>query len=174
MTSFRVLFCFALAVSACASSREAIRARSPIAELNTHDLVAVKGYDPVAYFTEAKPIRGNPQISCSWKGAKWYFSSNQNRAAFGHDPEKYAPQFGGYCAFAMSKGNIADIRPNQWNVVDAKLYLNNNAFARALWNSNRAAKIKSGNANWKIMPRKPLPSAIKEGGSSCSQYALSH
>ena len=85
---------------------------------------AIKGYDPVAYFTEGKPVEGSSDFTAEFDGATWYFASAQNRDAFVADPDKYAPQYGGYCAYAVANGSTAKIDPEAWSVVDGKLYLN--------------------------------------------------
>ena len=91
----------------------------------TSDGVALKDFDPVAYFTEGQPIKGKKDFTYQWMGAKWYFSSAANRDRFIEKPRQYAPQYGGYCAYAVSKGHTADISPKAWKIVDGKLYLNN-------------------------------------------------
>ena len=83
---------------------------------------AVGGYDPVAYFTEGKPVAGNSGITHQWKGATWRFASEKNRDLFKAEPAKYAPQYGGYCAWAVSQGYTAKGDPNHWKIVDGKLY----------------------------------------------------
>lgn len=97
-------------------------------EINTTLLgnVAIKGYDPVAYFTESRPIKGNADFEYSWKDANWRFSNAENLALFKENPEKYAPQYGGYCAYAVAKNTTANIDPTQFTIVDDKLYLNFN------------------------------------------------
>ncbi len=110
--------------------------------------VALKGYDPVAYFKENKPVKGLSQFSREWMGAKWYFSSAANSEMFLADPQKYAPQYGGYCAYAVSKGHTADISPNNWKIVGSKLYLNNGWFAEKLWGRNIPENIEKANQNW--------------------------
>jgi YHS domain-containing protein len=84
---------------------------------------AINGYDPVAYFTSDKAIIGNKTFTHSWKDATWYFSSQENLDLFKTSPEKYAPQFGGYCAFAVSKGFTANTDPEAFKIIDGKLYL---------------------------------------------------
>src|SRR5258706_2329651 len=79
---------------------------------------AIHGYDPVAYFTENKPVKGNEKITFMWKGAIWYFSNNQNREVFKANPEKYAPQYGGYCAYGMADGHKASTSPDAWTILD--------------------------------------------------------
>lgn len=109
---------------------------------------AIKGYDPVAYFTKSKPVKGEQAYSFSWKNADWYFSTEENLKLFKADPEKYAPQFGGYCAYAVSQGSTAKIEPEAWSIVDGKLYLNYNQNIKATWEANQADFIKKAEANW--------------------------
>ncbi|MCI0392003.1 MAG: YHS domain-containing protein, partial [Acidobacteria bacterium] len=85
---------------------------------------ALKGYDAVAYFKEGHPVKGKDEFRHDWMGAKWYFASVANRDEFAKSPEKYAPQFGGYCAWAVGHGYTASIDPQAWKIVDRKLYLN--------------------------------------------------
>ena len=87
---------------------------------------AIKGYDPVAYFNQSEAVKGKSEYTTIWKEADWYFSSKENLEAFKADPEKYGPQFGGYCAFGVSKGALYKIEPDAWKIVDGKLYLNYN------------------------------------------------
>ena len=85
--------------------------------------VAIKGHDPVAYFVLGKAQMGDPSITINWNSVDWHFSSNEHRSLFESNPEKYAPQFGGYCATAISIGMTADIDPNSWHIENEKLYL---------------------------------------------------
>ena len=110
--------------------------------------VAVGGYDPVAYFTEGKAIVGKADITLSHAGATWRFASTANRDAFQADPAKYAPQFGGYCAWAVSQGYTAKGDPDAWSIVDGKLYLNYDRAVRANWAKNAGGNIRKGEANW--------------------------
>lgn len=125
---------------------------------------ALKGYDPVAYFADGRPTAGDTRISYRWHGATWLFSTSEHRAAFALDPARYAPQFGGYCAFAVSRGTTADGDPFRWAVVGDKLYLNNNALAMKFWDEDRPGNIQAGNSNWELIPKKP----VVEGGQSPS------
>jgi len=84
------------------------------------------------------------------------FASAENLALFKSDPEKYLPQYGGYCAYAMSLNRIADISPSEWTIVDGKLYLNNGFFAQSLWSLNKSGNIASANHNWPQYPKKPV------------------
>jgi YHS domain-containing protein len=110
--------------------------------------VALKGYDPVAYFTAGKPVKGAAEFSHEWMGATWRFSSAANRGQFQANPEKYAPQFGGYCAWAVSHGYTADIDPEAWKIVDGKLYLNYNKSVQRKWEQDLRNRIEEANRNW--------------------------
>ena len=90
---------------------------SPVAAVNTTDGLALKGYDPVAYFTDGQPTKGADQYSFQWKGVTYRFASAENLQRFKADPDKYLPQYGGYCAYAMSLDRIADIDPHRWAIV---------------------------------------------------------
>ncbi len=110
--------------------------------------VAINGYDPVAYFTQSEPVKGDAAFTSEWNGASWQFSSAETKAMFDADPEKYAPHYGGYCAYAVSKGYTATTDPDAWSIVDDKLYLNYSKTVRALWRRNEAANIAKADANW--------------------------
>ena len=108
----------------------------------------IRGYDPVAYFTEGKPMPGKEDITYEWKGAKWMFATAEHRDLFAADPEKYAPQYGGYCAYAASVGWAETIDPEKWTIVDGKLYLNDpSAYER--WLSDIPNYIAKADKNWK-------------------------
>lgn len=110
--------------------------------------VAVKGYDVVAYFQQSKPVKGNKSFTFKWKNATWYFSSAANLEAFKSDPERYAPQFGGYCAWAVSQGYTANIDPEAWRIVDGKLYLNYDRKIQAKWELDITGNIEKAQTNW--------------------------
>ena len=110
--------------------------------------VAIKGYDPVAYFLEAKPVKGADEFTHEWNGAEWRFASAANRDKFAAEPVKYAPQFGGYCAWAVSQGYTAGIDPEAWRVVEGKLYLNYDRKVQAMWEKDAAGNIAKGEKNW--------------------------
>ncbi len=113
---------------------------------------AIKGYDAVAYFTEGKPVKGVKNYKVNWNGADWYFSSKKNRNEFQSNPEKYAPQYGGYCAYGTSQGHKAPTDPeNAWTIVNDKLYLNYNAEVMSSWRKDRAALIPQANKNWPVI-----------------------
>jgi hypothetical protein len=110
--------------------------------------LALKGYDAVAYFNDGQAIEGSPDISYEWKGAKWQFANEMNRDLFMRDPEAYAPQFGGYCAWAVSHGYTAKGDPQAWKIVDGKLYLNYSKDVQEKWSQDISGYIKKGNENW--------------------------
>ena len=110
---------------------------------------ALSGFDTVAYFTQGKAIEGSSQWQSEYKGADWYFSSQQNLDLFLSDPQRYAPQYGGYCAWAVSvKNDFAPSDPNQWAIVDGKLYLNYNAEVKQWWDQDQAGHIQVADQNW--------------------------
>ena len=110
--------------------------------------LALKGYDPVAYHTEKKPVPGKAEFTARHEGASYRFASAANRDAFAAAPEKYAPQYGGYCAFGMASGYKAPIEPDAWTVVDGKLYLNYNQSVRSRWSSDIPGYVSKADANW--------------------------
>jgi YHS domain-containing protein len=110
--------------------------------------VAVSGYDPVAYFTDNKPVKGDPKFSFDYMGAKWQFSSAENRDKFAAAPQNFAPQYGGYCAWAVSQGYTASGDPMFWKIVQGKLYLNFDAVVQKKWEADIAGFIQKANANW--------------------------
>jgi hypothetical protein len=116
---------------------------------NTSSGLALKGYDAVAYFEEAKALPGNNQFSFDWGDATWQFSSADNMALFVQDPESYAPQFGGFCSFAVSKGFTADISPDAWHIGDGKLYVFADENVQADWVGGiEDGVLKVSNKNW--------------------------
>lgn len=119
------------------------------AKLNTEtDGLAIKGFDAVAYFAAGSVAKGDPKYELAWNGAKWLFSNAENLEQFRRNPTAYAPQFGGYCSYAVSKGYTADGDPEAWKIVDGKLYLNYDKDVRTLWEEDEAANIEKGTANW--------------------------
>lgn len=110
--------------------------------------VAVGGYDPVSYFTVGKPVRGKKEFEASWDGVKWRFSSAENRDTFLESPQKFSPQYGGYCAYAVGIGRTAKGDPRQWKIVGGKLYLNYNRSIKRTWERKQSYYIKTANKNW--------------------------
>ena len=109
--------------------------------------VAIKGYDPVAYFTDAKPVKGESEFTFDWMGATWRFASAAHRDLFKATPEKYAPQFGGYCAWAVSQGYTAGIDPAAWKIVNDKLYLNYSLEIQKKWEGDVPGNISKADVN---------------------------
>ncbi|WP_026959737.1 YHS domain-containing (seleno)protein [Aliagarivorans taiwanensis] len=109
---------------------------------------AIRGYDPVAYFTQQAAVKGSKQYTLEWQGADWLFSSAENLAAFEAEPERYAPQYGGYCAYALANDELAPIDPEQFTIVDGKLYLNYSAKIQQRWLKNRDEYISDADGHW--------------------------
>ena len=109
---------------------------------------AIEGYDPVAYFKEGQPVEGDSAFQHEWMGATWYFANAENRDLFAAEPEKYAPQYGGYCAWAVSQGYTAKIDPQAWTVVDDKLYLNYSKDVQKQWQEDVPGNITKADTNW--------------------------
>lgn len=110
--------------------------------------VGVGGYDPVAYFTDGRAVRGDAAHGVTYQGYEYRFSSADHAAMFKADPARYLPQYGGYCAWAVSQGYTASADPKAWRVVGGKLYLNYNADIQRRWEKDVAGHISSANANW--------------------------
>ena len=109
---------------------------------------AIRGYDTVAYFTEGKPVEGDDKFSTEYNEATWLFSSQENLDLFKADPEKYAPQYGGYCAYAVSQNSTASIKPELFTIHDGKLYLNYNESINKKWVADKESFIVQADANW--------------------------
>lgn len=116
--------------------------------------VALRGTDVVAYFTVGDAVPGKPEFRHDWNGAAWHFASAQNRDAFAADPQRYAPQYGGFCAWAVANNYTAPIDPEAWRIVDGKLYLNYSRFVQLRWDMSRAANISKADANWPALSRR--------------------
>jgi len=110
--------------------------------------LAIKGHDPVAYFDAGKPLEGSSDFETAWGGVTWRFASAANRDKFVKEPAKFAPQYGGYCSWAVSQGYTADIDPEAWKIVDGKLYLNYNSEVQAKWQLDIPGNIRKADANW--------------------------
>jgi YHS domain-containing protein len=129
---------------------------SPVPAVNAEQGIGLKGYDPFAYFINGAPTKGSERYSFAWKGVTYRFASAGNLEKFKADPEKYLPQYGGYCAYAMSRDRIADIDPSRWAIVNGKLYLNNGFVAEKLWSLNKSGNIVSADHNWPQYPKKAI------------------
>jgi YHS domain-containing protein len=117
----------------------------------TTDGTAIRGYDPVAYFTDQKPVKGDPQFAFKHEGVTWLFASQQHLDVFKADPAKYSPQYGGYCAYGTSEGHKAPTQPDAWTVVNDKLYLNYNQGVKTEWSKNRSERIEKANQQWAVI-----------------------
>lgn len=120
-------------------------AADPI-ETGTFNNNAIYGYDPLAYFTDNKAVKGNKKINFKWRGAQWYFASNEHRDMFIADPEKYAPQYGGYCAYAMSDGRLVGVDVDAFTLYEGKLYLNYSKGVMNEWRTEISKYISEADA----------------------------
>ena len=110
--------------------------------------LAIAGYDPVAYFTDGKPVAGSSDFTTEWKGATWRFASAAHRDQFVATPDRFAPQYGGYCAWAVSQNYTAGIDPAAWKIVDGKLYLNYSKDVQKDWEQDVPGNIGKADASW--------------------------
>ena len=110
--------------------------------------VAISGYDTVAYFTEGRPVKGDAGINYAWRDANWQFATQKHRDMFTADPEQYVPEFGGFCAAAMTYGAVAKANPERWAIVDGKLYLNYDDYAYQVFHENLAENIAKADVKW--------------------------
>ncbi len=134
---------FAIALSPSAASAQ------QVAQVNTDSAgVAILGYDPVAYFTDAKAVAGEPEFTARHDGATWRFASAEHRDAFVADPVRYAPQYGGYCAYGVAGNYKVKIDPEAWRVEDGKLYLNYDLGVQRRWYSDIPGHIARATRNW--------------------------
>ena len=110
--------------------------------------VAIKGYDPVAYFSQNKPVKGSPAFTHQWMNSTWWFANAEDRDEFARNPEKYAPQYGGYCAYGVSQGHTVSIDPEAWTIIEGKLYLNYSKGVQKTWSQAIPKHIDEANRNW--------------------------
>lgn len=137
------------AADPCAGANPCAAADSaPLVYTESASGLAIRGTDPVAYFTEGKAVKGDSQFESEWQGATWRFASAENQQLFEQDPEAYAPQYGGYCAKAMAEGNVVSIDPEAWKIVDGKLYLNYSPEVQQQWVQDIPGNIALADANW--------------------------
>lgn len=115
--------------------------------------IAVGGFDTVSYFQgTGVPVKGDAKYTVRYMDAEWRFSSQANADAFKENPAAYAPQFGGHCAWAMSRGSLAPGDPQVYKLVDGKLYLNVNKQVQSMWLKDVPGFIAKANAAWKNIP----------------------
>lgn len=116
--------------------------------------IALDGYDPVSFFTEKKPMHGDPAISSTYNGAKYFFASKKHKTKFDSDPQRYAPQFGGYCAFGVAEGALFPVDINTGQIWKGKLYLNLNPAVLKLFNKDIEGYVATAEKNWPDLVRK--------------------
>ena len=114
-----------------------------------HSTPGISGYDPVSYFTEGKPQRGSGYHVADYKGVTYAFASEEHKDMFEANPEKYAPAYGGWCAYGVAVGKKFVTDPEVWKIVNGKLYLNLDRGIQSKWNKDIPGYIKTGNENWK-------------------------
>lgn len=162
------LAAYALGITLAAATPLAIEAATPgdptpativtshTGLVNAPEGIAIKGYDPVAYFTEGKPVLGDPLISAEFDGATWQFTTPEHRSAFLAYPTRYEPEYGGFCAYGASKGFKTDIDPAAFSIIGGRLYLNANLDVRTKWRNDLLTSIASADRNWGEVKDQPL------------------
>ncbi len=141
-------FLAAAAMTATAPALLARRAYAMKPKVFVHNGLAIRGYDPVAYFTQGGPVEGTEEHRSDWNGATWAFASAENKAMFDADPEAFAPKYGGYCAYAVSKGSTATTEPDAWTIYEDRLYLNFNTTVRGIWSEDIPGNVAKADNNW--------------------------
>lgn len=126
-------------------------------EVFVKDNAAISGYGAVAYFKEGKPVKGSTDFVVTYRGATWLFANKANADLFKATPEKYEPQYGGYCAYGCSQGHKAKTSPDAWTIVNGKLYLNYNTDVKAMWSKDQQGYIKKADANWPKVKEEKIP-----------------
>lgn len=143
------LLCVGLLLVGLGSTTSAFAEDAVYTRLFSND--AIGGYDAVAYFTEGRPVEGLDRFSLEYKGAEWKFASQENLDLFQANPEAYAPQYGGYCAWAMSQDYTASAQPDLWTIHDGKLYLNYSEEVNERWKVNMLEFIELADGNWAVL-----------------------
>ena len=113
-----------------------------------HEGLSIDGYDPVSYFSDGEPAVGDSRFRYDWTGTTWQFKSQENLDLFKAEPDRYAPQYGGYCAWAAARNKLAPVNPEIWTIVDGKLYLNRNEKVQKEWEANRERDIELADRYW--------------------------
>ncbi|NDV01938.1 YHS domain-containing (seleno)protein [Pseudoroseicyclus tamaricis] len=144
-TRRHLLHSLALSPLALAAARPAL---AGTAEIYAPGGIAIGGTDPVSYFTDGGPRSGSPRAALMWRGAVWHFASDASRAAFEMNPARYAPRYGGYCAFALAKGALAPTVPDAFTIHEGRLYLNYSLDIRARWRTDAEGNIAAANQHW--------------------------
>ncbi|CAH1669923.1 conserved hypothetical protein [Hyphomicrobiales bacterium] len=128
----------------------------PVNTLDSRDGLAIRGYDPVAYFREGEPRPGKPEFSVRHGGATWRFASAEHKALFESDPERYLPAYGGFCAYGTSRGYLVKIEPEAWSIIDGRLYLNYDVSVRRTWLGRTKTYIARADGNWPRLTAKDI------------------
>lgn len=151
-----ILLAGAGAVTALAAAGARADAPRPVNTLGSQDQIAIRGYDPVAYFRDGGPRLGKPEFSVSHSGATWRFASAEHKALFEADPQRYLPAYGGFCAYGTSRGYLVKIEPEAWSIVDGRLYLNYDLGVRKTWLRDTRAYIARADGNWPRLTGKDI------------------
>jgi YHS domain-containing protein len=134
-------------------SSTAILPAKTLVNIDRHG-IGVRGYDPVAYFTDAKAVQGNASISSSADGVIYYFATPEHKAAFDSNPAKYEPQFGGYCAYGLSRGSLIEIDPMAFQIVNGRLLLQYSKGVMEKFNKDATTNLQKADQNWPILQEK--------------------
>ncbi len=143
-----------------ATANPASESVTPAAAIFAEDGIAIRGTDPVAYFTEGRPVQGVQDYAYEWQGVTWLFANAKHRDLFASNPEAYAPQYGGFCAYGVSQGALVTIVPEAWAIVDGKLYLNFSADVQRQWQEDIPGYISQANQNWPTLASKNAQSNL--------------
>lgn len=146
----------ALAATVFPAGRGRADAARPLNTLGSSDGVAIRGYDPVAYFRDGGPRPGKPEFSVRHGGAIWRFASAEHKALFEADPRRYVPAYGGFCAYGTSRGYLVKIEPEAWSIVDGRLYLNYDLGVRETWLGRTKTYIARADGNWPRLTAKDI------------------
>ncbi len=138
---------YAIAAVLCLASTLAFAGGKTLVNVDKTGL-GLKGYDPVGYFIENRPVMGNPQFTSFYNGVRYQFASPANKAAFDANPGKYEPQFGGFCAYAASEGKTAKIEPDAFEVLNGRLLLQYDKDVREMFNKDPQGRLKKADNNW--------------------------
>lgn len=135
----------AISFALCALSIASLQAKTLV---NNESGLALQGYDPVAFFTDGKPVLGEAAITASYEGATYRFATADHKAAFEKEPAKYAPAFGGYCAYGVAVGGLYPVKIETWQILDGRLVLNKTLDVKAEFDKDRAGNLKKADGNW--------------------------
>ena len=155
MRDRRVFIGLVMALLAFAGEIRA-EARRPVNTLGSSDGVAIRGYDPVAYFRDGGPRPGKPEFSVRYGEAVWRFASAEHKALFEADPERYLPAYGGFCAYGTSRGYLVKIEPEAWSIVDGRLYLNHDLDVRKTWLGRTKTYVSRADRNWPRLTKRDV------------------